>query len=281
MNDLEVSLQILKPGMMTSIQDLGRRGLNYYAIANSGVMDEPSAKIANLLLRKNERAPLLECTIMGPTILFDSSTEIAISGSDFTWKINDKRVAINQRISIERGDILSGGTARDGMRGYIAVLGKLDIKPTFGSYSTQLNARLGGLEGRLLRKGDVLKWKVEPSKSQGTILVSKGPEYSWLSKAAQELFLNEEYIISTDINRMGMRLKGKVLDVGGRQLPNSVPLMPGFIQLPPSGQPIIVLQDGQTTGGYPRIAYIIKEELFRLNQFRMGEGIRFQLASTS
>lgn len=262
---------------MTSIQDLGRSGLNFYAIANSGAMDVQSAKIANLLLRKDESDPLIECTFMAPTILFDNSTEIAISGADFTWKINGKRIVINQRIKIEKGDVLSGGTSQTGMRAYIAVLGRIQIKPTFGSYSTQMNARIGGFEGRQLKKGDVLEWKVEINNTSKAVAVFKGPEFSWLSETAQETFEVEEYTISSDSNRMGMRLKGKALDVSGQVLPSSVPLLPGFIQLPPNGLPIIVLQDGQTTGGYPRIAYIRKQELYQLNQVKIGQSIAFMM----
>jgi antagonist of KipI len=273
---LKVSLEILKPGLMTSIQDLGRLGLNFYAMANSGAMDEHAAKIANLLLRKKEDEPVIECTIMAPSILFNSPTEIAITGADFTWKINDNRVATNQKLTIKKGDVLSGGTSKNGMRAYIAVQGQLELVPTFGSYATQLNARIGGFEGRQLKKGDVIEWSLERDKNSNRIAVFKGPEYSWLSKAAQETFVGEEYLISSESNRMGIRLKGKVLDVSGKVLPSSVPLLPGFIQLPPNGMPIIVLQDGQTTGGYPRIAYIRREELSRLNQLKIGSGIRFQ-----
>jgi antagonist of KipI len=272
---VKVTLEIIKSGVMTSIQDLGRPGLNFYAIANSGAMDIHAAKIANLLLRKNETDPVIECTFIAPTILFSASTEIALSGADFGWKVNNKDVLMNQKLTINKGDVLQGGQSRNGMRAYIAVLGNLELEATFGSYSTQLNAGIGGFNGRLLKKGDVLKWTSVLKSKDGGFDIYEGPEFDWLSENAKEAIYMNQYTVSSDTNRMGIRLIGEKLNTGNRTMTCSVPLLPGFIQLPPSGLPIIVLQDGQTTGGYPRIAYIKREELYRLNQVKIGEGIRF------
>ncbi len=108
---------------MTSIQDLGREGLNFYAVANSGAMDIHAAKIANLLLRKNETDPVIECTLIAPTIVFRAPTEIAISGADFAWKVNDLDVLMNQKLVINKGDVLKGGQSRNGMIRFTKLLG--------------------------------------------------------------------------------------------------------------------------------------------------------------
>jgi len=271
------SLEIIKSGLMTSIQDIGRKGLAYYGIPVSGVMDENAAKIALLLLGKNESEAVIECTSIAPEIEFKDDTKIAISGADFGWKINSMPVQLNQILHIKPGDCLKGKFAKSGMRGYIALAGKLDINPIYSSHSTYTNAKLGGYEGRLLQKGDILTWSQKSSKQNDVIEIHKGPEYDWLSKEAKDLLLTATYKIKPDTNRMGMRLDGQVLTAKSYQLPASSPILPGFIQLPPNGQPIVVLQDGQTIGGYPRIAYLKKSMINKLNQIPIGHKINFYL----
>lgn len=267
-------LEIIKPGLMTSIQDLGRKGLAYYAIPHSGVMDENAGKIANLLLNNSENAPLLECTSIAPTIKFYDKAEIAISGADFNWTLNKKGIHINQKLTISAGDILQGKFAKEGMRGYIAFKAILNIDRAFASCSTYTNAKLGGFRGRLLKKGDILY--LEDIKNNAHLInIKKGPEYNWLTEASKKMLVTGEYKIKADTNRMGMRLEGYRLIAEPYQLASSAPVLPGFIQLPPSGEPIIILQDGQTTGGYPRIAYLEKSTLSKLNQIPIGKTITF------
>lgn len=273
------SFEIIKAGMMTSIQDLGRKGLAYYAIPTSGVMDENAAKIALLILNKNENSPLLECTSSAPGIKFNTETRIVISGADFNWKINNESIKRNSILRIKKNDILKGSFAKDGLRGYIAFEGDLEIEKIYDSFSTYTNANFGGLQGRLLKKGDVLKWKNSNSSFSQTkmIPIKKGPEFDLLSERSIDLLTSNIYKIGIDSNRMGIRLEGEKIESTHLQLKNSVPVLPGFIQLPPSGLPIIVLQDGQTTGGYPRIAYIQNKFLSELNQIPLGGGFQFKL----
>ncbi|MFT6320706.1 MAG: antagonist of KipI [Granulosicoccus sp.] len=273
------SFEIIKAGMMTSIQDLGRKGLAYFAIPTSGVMDKSAARIALLILHKNENSPLLECTSSAPEIKFNDETRIVITGADFNWKLNNEPINRNSILSVKKNDILKGNFSKDGLRGYIALDGDLEIEKVYDSFSTYTNAKLGGFQGRLLRKGDILKWENTNfvfSKNK-IIPIKKGPEFNLLSEESMELLTSNIYKIGIDSNRMGVRLEGKKLNNTNFQLENSVPVLPGFIQLPPSGLPIIVLQDGQTTGGYPRIAYIQNKYLSELNQIPLGGGFQFQL----
>ena len=273
------SFEIIKAGMMTSIQDLGRKGLAYFAIPTSGVMDKSAARIALLILHKNENSPLLECTSSAPEIKFNDETRIVITGADFNWKLNNEPINRNSILSVKKNDILKGNFSKDGLRGYIALDGDLEIEKVYDSFSTYTNAKLGGFQGRLLRKGDILKWEYTNfvfSKNK-IIPIKKGPEFNLLSEESMELLTSNIYKIGIDSNRMGVRLEGKKLNNTNFQLENSVPVLPGFIQLPPSGLPIIVLQDGQTTGGYPRIAYIQNKYLSELNQIPLGGGFQFQL----
>jgi len=273
------SFEIIKAGMMTSIQDLGRKGLAYFAIPTSGVMDNNAARIALLILHKNENSPLLECTSSAPEIKFNDKTRIVITGADFNWTLNNHPIIRNSILSIQKNDILKGNFSKDGLRGYIAFDGDLEIKKVYDSFSTYTNAKLGGFEGRLLRKGDLLKWKYTNFIffKNKIIPIKKGPEFNLLSEKSIALLTSTIYKIGIDSNRMGIRLEGKKLENANLQLKNSVPVLPGFIQLPPRGLPIIVLQDGQTTGGYPRIAYIQNRYLSELIQIPLGGEFQFQL----
>ena len=275
-------IEITKAGLMTSIQDLGRQGLAYYAIPKSGVMDVNAAKIALLLFNKNEKTPLIECTCIAPEIKFHAATKIALTGADFNWKINENTVSLNTIIEINKGDILKGAFAKNGLRGYISFENDLKIESVFNSYSTYTNAKIGGFQGRLLQKGDIIKWKKskENDKEITIIPIQKGPEFDYLTKVGKEELTTNIYTIKPESNRMGARLAGSILESSKYQLDYSLPVLPGFIQLPPNGLPIVVLQDGQTTGGYPRIAYIPKRFLSIFNQIRLGGKLRFSTDST-
>lgn len=273
------SLTIIKPGMMTSIQDLGRKGLGYYAIPKSGAMDENSARIAQLVLNKGKEWPLIECTSSAPEIQFNHDTHIAVSGADFNWKINNKIITRNNRLEINAGDILKGQYARDGLRGYIAIENQLEIPLIFDSFSTYANAKMGGFHGRLMQKGDVLFWEDSDSQigKEKVIFICKGPEFDFLTIPGKQDLEQSIFKIGIDSNRMGVRLEGNQIKSTCYQLEFSLPVLPGFIQLPPNGNPIIVLQDGQTTGGYPRIAYLQSDQLATLNQIPLGGEIKFRI----
>ena len=311
-------LEIIQPGLLTTVQDLGRKGARFFAIPTSGVMDPVSATRALLLLQQAPDSPLLECTYLPPAIRFHSPARIALTGADFRWSLNGMAVRLDEVVEVNAGDELRGKTATNGLRGYIAVGGKWLGEAVYGSHATYLNGRFGGHEGRALRKGDRLRWGDEMAGNEGAnnlsgrgasgkevtgneivendpvgkggakkdipaidiplIPLQKGPEFHWLHPQAQELLFQSPFTIAPDSNRMGARLQGPPLTARSHQLPNSVPVLPGFLQLPPSGQPIVVLQDGQVTGGYPRIAYIPRSHLPRFNQIPLGKALRFHPA---
>lgn len=263
---------------MTSIQDLGRKGLAYYAIPRSGVMDVNAAKIALLLLNLSEDSSLIECTSIAPHICFHAATQIALTGADFHWTLNGGKVQRNMVIPIEQGDLLKGKFAKEGLRGYIAISGKLQLEKVYGSYSTYANAQIGGFQGRLLKKGDFLQWQPIPHYDSDKILIPihKGPEFDFLTEASQSALTSNPYKVGADSNRMGIRLQGAKLEAKTYQLEHSLPVLSGFVQLPPSGLPMVILQDGQTSGGYPRIAYVPERYLGSLNQVRLGGEFWFE-----
>lgn len=283
------SITVIKPGLLTSIQDIGRRGYGYYAIPISGVMDSVSARRALLLCRLQESDPVIECTMIPPTIKFHGDAQIVLSGADFNWTINSEPVERNKIITVKNEDILSGQKATNGTRGYIAVRGSLITEKTYGSVSTYRNACIGGINGDYLKKGDNLQWKPlpfidsskihVPSADHSTIEIQPGPEFDYLSDLAKFQLLENTYTIHNDSNRMGARLIGEPIDASTYQLSKSKPVLPGFIQLPPSGIPIVLLNDGQTTGGYPRIAYMNRANLDRFNQIAIGESFKFMMNS--
>jgi len=153
---MKKSLEILQAGLMSSIQDMGRENLAYYAVPISGVMDKNAARIALLLLNQPEKSPLIECTSLPPKIRFNAPSKITLTGADFGWKINEKEVLLNTVLEIKEGDILKGRFAQTGFRGYIAINGKLEVEEVYNSHSTYTNAKIGGVNGRLLKKGDII-----------------------------------------------------------------------------------------------------------------------------
>jgi antagonist of KipI len=241
-------------------------------------MDPNAAKIALLLLNKNQNSPLVECTSIAPQIMFHGTTRIVLTGADFNWTINGQSAPLNQIIQIQKGDVLKGQSAKDKLRGYIAFSGELILDKTYQSYSTYTNAQMGGYRGRLFKKGDVIEWKDQVPNSE-VISIKKGPEFDLLTDQAKFELTNSVFLIGADSNRMGVRLQGKKLESSSYQLENSSPVLPGFVQLPPNGLPIVVLQDGQTTGGYPRIAYLQTAELAKFNQIPIGGELKFTLIS--
>jgi len=282
------NLKIISAGLMTSIQDIGRKGLAYYAIPRSGAMDVEAAKMAYKILGQSTDFPLIECTYIAPKIQFESATQIVIGGADFAWTINNKTIERNQIIDIERGDILCGKFAKKGFRGYIGINGNWNLSKTYDSYSTYINAQLGGINGQLLAAGDLIEWEnrakiinkkqlVTSIDDASIIPIKKGPEYDFLTPLAQEQLIKNIYQIAADSNRMGARLSGAPLESISYQLQYSLAVLPGFIQLPPSGLPIVLLQDGQISGGYPRIAYIPEKYLSRFNQIALGGKFRFEI----
>jgi biotin-dependent carboxylase-like uncharacterized protein len=279
---------LLQPGALTTLQDNGRSGYAQYAIPSGGVMDVVAAHKAQQLVGNDPDWPIVECTLKGPKIKFESETKIALTGGDMQWKLNGKLVERNAVINVQANDILSSGFTKDQPRSYLAISGKITTRYHYNSCSTYGPAQLGHKQGQALAAGDRIEWVeshmdvtnqslVDQNLSTEYIHLHRGPEYNLLSEESKQLLVSEQYKVGPDSNRMGARLLGPKLISG--TIKKSVPVLPGFMQLPPSGFPIVVLQDGQTTGGYPRIAFLKSQELYIFNRLPIGQLFRFQLVS--
>ncbi|WP_227317910.1 5-oxoprolinase subunit PxpC [Cedecea davisae] len=279
-------LNILRAGMQTSVQDAGREGFLQLGVSRCGALDAPAASVANLLVGNEPGAPLLEITLGQCVVEFEKSGWFALTGAGCHAELDGKAVWTGWRLPVKAGQRLTLKTPSHGMRSYLAVAGGLDVPQVMGSASTDLKAGIGGYHGRLLRDGDRIPLKAAPRKflhSRGVkqllwgnrIRALPGPEYQEFSKTAQESFWRLPWQISPQSNRMGYRLQGAELERGIEREMLSHGLLPGVIQVPHNGQPIVLMNDAQTTGGYPRIACVIEADLYHLAQVRLGEPIHF------
>ena len=283
-------LKVIDGGIFTTIQDYGRPGFRKYGVPVSGVMDVKSFDLANRLVGNQKGSPLLECTLRGGKYLFENRSLIALTGALMNPKINGEEVPQNCSLIVHPADELELGFASRGCRTYLALKGDIDLPKIMDSFSTYTLGKFGGVHGRELRAGDELEWhqqgeEFNPSEASKEeipyfstkvkVRIMKGPEWDLFSDEAQQEFLNSQYQVSSLSNRMGIRLEGNSLDSPERQMISS-PVIPGIIQLPPNGNPIILMQDGQTIGGYPRIAKVLEEDLWRLGQVKAGDKVSFK-----
>lgn len=280
-------LLIRKAGLYTSIQDLGRKGLMNKGVARSGAMDVQSALLANWLVGNSPDDALLEITYQGLHVQFECSTAIAISGGDLGAKLNDQSVRRNQTIIVRPGDELRFEQRKSGFRAYLAIAMGIPQQAIMGSRSTHSMIDLG-IEK--IKDGTALKLKppgkhvvkrsvpqeLRPVFAQHfTARILPGPEFALFPKAYIDQLTNQSWGISADSNRMGYRLKG---DIGSGQLPEGIlssGIIPGTIQVTSSGQPIILMNDGPTTGGYARLGNIITPDLYYIAQLGPGDSLRF------
>lgn len=287
-----MGIRILKGGMMTTVQDLGRTGYQSQGFSVAGVMDVRSFKIANLLLDNPENEAVLEFTLIGPTLEFTSATIIAITGGDFQPTINGEPAPMYTAIYMNKGDILKFGSARTGSRGYIAFSSYLDIPVVMGSRCTNMKSKIGGFKGRKLQAGDYMNFrikrrylpfflsrKLEPDKfdqDSETLRVIMGPQDSKFSKQGIETFLNSEYTVTSEFDRMGCRLDGAFIAPKESSDIISDGIAFGSIQVPAHGKPIILLADRQTTGGYAKIATVASVDIPKIVQRKTDHKIRFK-----
>ena len=237
-----MGIRILKAGLLTTVQDLGRSGYQSQGFGVSGVMDVRSFKIANLLIDNPENEAVLEFTLIGPTLEFTSASIIAITGGDFQPEVNGEPVPMYTALYMNKGDILKFGSARSGSRGYI-------------SFSHEFDQ-----ESVMLR-------------------VVMGPQNHMFSKQGIHNFLHEEYTVTSDFDRMGCRLEGPFIAPKTTSDIISEGIALGSIQVPSHGKPIILLADRQTTGGYAKIATVISVDIPKLVQRKTDHKIRFQEVS--
>ncbi len=263
---------------MTTIQDLGRPGYAHLGISASGAADALSLRAGNLLVGNPEGAAVLEMTLAGGTFEFESRAVVALTGADF-----EASIPMWTAVDVKSGEQVRCGHARSGARCYLCVNGGIDVPLVLGSASTHLLTGLGGHQGRALKRGDVLSAGTTshqpPGTSHGgrsfppastTIRVTSPTDAHPLCNAAWE--------VQPDSDRMGLRLRGPVLDRHtGHMLTEGVPL--GAVQVPPNGQPIILFVEHQTTGGYPKIANVISADFHAVGQLRPRDQVRFEQVS--
>ena len=290
-----MGIRVLKGGMLTTVQDLGRTGYQSQGLSVAGVMDVRSFKIANLLLDNPENEPVLEFTLIGPTLEFTSATIIAITGGDFQPTVNGEPVPMYTALYMNKGDILKFQSARTGSRGYIAFSSYLDVPVVMGSRCTNLKSKIGGFKGRKLQTGDYMNFRIkrrylpyflsrklelpdaaEFEKDETVLRVVMGPQDNLFSKQGVETFLNSEYTVTSDFDRMGCRLEGPYIAPKKASDIISDGIAFGSIQVPAHGKPIILLADRQTTGGYAKIATVASVDIPKLVQRKTDHKIRFQ-----
>lgn len=279
-------LKLIRAGLYTSVQDAGRFGLRQAGVSYCGALDRPAVEIANVLVGNPANSAALEITLGQCIIEFSQETWFALTGAGCEAMLDGKAVWTGWRLRAKAGQQLSLKRPRHGVRSYLAVAGGIDVPDVMGSSSTDTKAGIGGHEGRLLRDGDCLA--VHPSSrhfstTQGVkqllwgnrIRALPGPEYQEFDEVSQESFWRSPWHISPQSNRMGYRLQGQPLvRTTDRELV-SHGLLPGVVQVPHNGQPIVLMNDAQTTGGYPRIACIIEADRYHLAQIPLGQPIHF------
>jgi antagonist of KipI len=290
---VNAALHILKPGLLTTVQDLGRYGHQAFGVPVAGPMDTFSHRVANQLVGNNPDAATLEVTLIGPEIVAEAATTAAIAGAQFEVSCDDRPVQTGSSFTVTRGQRIKFGRIIQGARAYLAVAGGIQTKPVLGSRSTHLVSHMGGFHGRPLMAGDRVPIIDEPHprplrKSAGLVLPSKGrallrvmagPQADWFEADALKTMDGVSFRISPQSNRMGYRLQGPPLvRLHDREL-ISEPVGIGAIQVPSAGEPILLMADRQTAGGYPKIGYVISADLPLAGQLAPGDFIEFNLCT--
>jgi antagonist of KipI len=292
-------LSIRKSGLQSAIQDLGRTGFQRYGVIASGVMDPFAHRIANLLAGNAESDPTLEIALSGPVIEFEDDHFIAICGGDLSPALDGKPLSMWRGHFVPKGSILSFGQPKRGARCYLAVAGSFDIPRVMGSHSTYLRAGLGGFEGRALKNGDELKtlpiaserldalrkpsgdtpdWLIPPARyhEQPIVRMIPGRQYPLFDEDSRTRIFEEVFSVSSNSDRMGYRLEGPALALEKPQELISEAVAFGSVQVPADGNPIVLLADRQTTGGYPKIGQVASVDLPLISQLKPGESLKFR-----
>lgn len=296
-------IEILSPGLLSTVQDLGRTGLRHLGVGTAGAGDRDALRIANRLIGNAEGAAAIEVTLTGPTLRFRHEHVVAVCGAEFDIDCGGERIPAWRPVRMRPGAVLRIGRTRRGARACIAVAGGIDVPVVLGSRSTDLRGGFGGFEGRALAAGDRLRvgtpapvaqrllatrhperecavanWWVEPTddlRGELALLhVLDGAHARGLDRHSIRAAWENEWTVGPSSDRMGVRFEGPPLHFDSPLELVSEAIVPGTVQLPPDGRPIVLGVDAQTTGGYPRIAHVIASDLCRLMQLRPGERVR-------
>lgn len=295
-----MTITILKPGLLTTLQDGGRVGYAALGVGAAGPMDAPAFRLANALVGNGRDAVALELTLIGPRLSFDADAVIAIAGADFDASIEGRPVPAWRSARVPGGSVLDCGHARRGARAYLAIAGGFAVDSTLGSAATDVNSRLGPFDGRPLRAGDRLQillasendtalqqhrtttsWSLDPrpwldADSTHPIDLIRGTHFDTLDERSRLALFNAEFRIGADSNRVGFQLEGPSLTMTQPLELISEAAAFGTLQLPPGGKPIALMAEHPITGGYPRVGQIAMIDLPRLAQRRPHEPVRFR-----
>jgi len=285
-------ITVLRPGLLTTVQDAGRPGYRAFGLPVAGAMDRLSYALANVLAGNPPGTAALEMTLLGGTFRFERDAYAAVCGADMQAIVGGRPVEPGSGFPVAAGGELAFIGARAGVRAYLAVRGGIEVPLVLGSRSTYVRAGIGGLEGRALRTGDVLgvgrarekdlSPRVLPSElvpkvgGEVSLRAIPGPQDELFTTVGRALFFGSEYRVTNRNDRMGYQLQGAAIPhVRGADIVSDA-LVPGAVQVPGSGTPIVMTADAQTTGGYPKIATVIGPDLWRLAQARVGDVVRFE-----
>jgi antagonist of KipI len=288
-------IEVQAPGMQTTVQDLGRWGFGQLGVSACGAADAMALRLGNRVIGNPDRAAALEMTLLGGRFLFRGDAWLAMAGADFAATLDDLPVPLWTPFQAAAGQSLRLGGARAGARCYLCVRGGVQVPKLLGSRSTHLPSRIGGFAGRALMKGDLLpigepfaglparEMKSEVlaqlRPSSAVLRITAAAHSASFPVSSRAALLAESWSVQTDSSRMGLRLSGVALaaPLGGSMTTAGAPL--GAIQVPPSGEPVILFVDHQTTGGYPIIGCVISADCWRIGQLRPRQTVRFELVS--
>lgn len=292
-----MSVTVIKPGMLTTLQDAGRPGYAHLGVGRSGAFDAPALRIANALCGNRAGACALELTLVGPSLRCDADAWIAVTGAPLAFRIDGNDRPLWAPVLVAAGAVVELGAMHAGCRGYLAIRGGFSVDSVLGSRSADVNAALGPFDGHPLRTGDMLavgdevvcaaprdtpQWRVDPrpwfhvATADAPLRLLPDRHLEMLTKMSRSALFHGLFYVSKDSNRSGLRLTGAKLQWTVPIEMVSEPCVPGALQLPPSGQPIAFGPEGPVSGGYPRLGQIAAVDLARLAQLRPGDGLRFQ-----
>ncbi|MCI1580353.1 MAG: biotin-dependent carboxyltransferase family protein [Clostridium beijerinckii] len=301
-------MSVLNPGLQSTIQDLGRHGYQKYGVIVSGAMDAYAMRLANIAVGNNENEGVLEITMIGPSLELEKGTLISITGGNISPTINGKKIPMGRPVYLKEDCVLNFGACIAGCRSYLAIAGGFDVPEVMESKSTYLRAQFGGFNGRALKKGDILNigaksvvaikiieklqeitkkgefvatsWYMGEStveNANSTIIrVFKDRQFDNISDESINKFFNSEFNVDNKSDRMGYRLCGEKIELKERLEMISEEVSVGTIQIPPDGNPIILLADRQTTGGYPKIAHVVSVDIQKIVQLKPNSKIKFK-----
>jgi antagonist of KipI len=287
------TIHVIRAGLQTTVQDLGRWGFQAAGVPVAGPMDPFSHRLANLLVGNPSHAALLEITLIGPELEFDVPATIAVCGAEFDVSVGGSPVALGTSVRVAPGMRLQFGRRRAGARAYLAIAGGVQTPPALRSRATHVVSAMGGLEGRALQAGDRLPIQPSsvptasrrasgltlPASGRARLRLLPGPQADWFDASAHRMLTSVSFRISPRSNRMGYRLEGPPLArVRGEEV-ISAPLPFGAVQVPAAGEPILLMADRQTAGGYPQIASLIAADWSVAGQLAPGDFIEFAFCS--